>query len=94
MQKVLLVAIVKPFHQLSHETAYVFLGELNQAGLQKAHQVMVHVLKHQIEGTLTQGAGHRQQVRDHIQLPYISNVRHDPRHRADYVLKVPWLATL
>ena len=60
VEKVLLVAVVKAFHQLSHETAYVLLGELDQARLQKTHQVVVHVLKHQIEGTLT----HRQQDTD------------------------------
>jgi hypothetical protein len=38
----------------------VLLGELDQARLQKTHQVVVHVLKHQIEGTLT----HRQQDAD------------------------------
>ena len=60
MQKVLLVAVVKAFHQLSHETAYMLLRELDQARLQKPHQVVVHVLKHQIEGTLT----HREQCAD------------------------------
>lgn len=51
VQEVFLVAVVQTFHQLPHEAADVIMGELDQAGLQKAHQVMVHVLKHQVKHT-------------------------------------------
>ena len=60
MQEVLLVAVVQPLQQLPHERLDVVLVKVDQAGLQQPHQVMVHVLKHQIEGTLT----HRQQDAD------------------------------
>lgn len=51
VQEVVLMAVVQALHQLAHETANVLMGELDQARLQQAHQVMVHVLKHQVEST-------------------------------------------
>lgn len=51
MQKVVLVAVVQALHQLAHEAAHVLVGELHQAGLQQAHQVVVHVLEDQVERT-------------------------------------------
>ena len=46
VQKILLMAVVKPFKKLPHEGFDVILIEVHQAGLQKPHKVMVHVLKH------------------------------------------------
>lgn len=51
MQKVLLVAVIQPFQQLSHERLDVALVEMDQAGLEQAHQVVVHVFKYEIEST-------------------------------------------
>lgn len=45
------MAVVQPLHQLAHEAADMLMGELDQARLQQAHQVMVHVLKHQVKST-------------------------------------------
>lgn len=45
------MAVVQTFHQLAHEAADVLVGELDQARLQQAHQVMVHILKHQVKST-------------------------------------------
>lgn len=45
------MAVVQTLHQLAHEAANVLMGELDQARLQQAHQVVVHVLKHQIKST-------------------------------------------
>lgn len=49
VQEVVLMAVVQTLHQLPHEAADVLVGELDQARLQQAHQVVVHVLKHQVE---------------------------------------------
>lgn len=45
------MAVVQTLHQLAHEAADVLMGELDQARLQQTHQVVVHVLKHQVKGT-------------------------------------------
>lgn len=50
VQEVLLVAVVQALQQLPHERADVVLVEVDQAGLQQAHQVVVHVLEDQVEG--------------------------------------------
>lgn len=49
MQKVLLVAVIQTFKQLSHERLDVALVEVNQTGLQQTHEVVVHVFKYKIE---------------------------------------------
>lgn len=51
MQEALLVAIVQPLQELPHEGLDVVLVEVDQARLQQPHQVMVHVLKHEVECT-------------------------------------------
>lgn len=51
MQKVLLVAVIETLQQLTHEGLDVALIEMHQTRLQQSHQVMVHVLKYQIEST-------------------------------------------
>lgn len=51
VQEIVLMAVVQTFHQLAHEAADVLVGELDQARLQQAHQVMVHILKHQVKST-------------------------------------------
>lgn len=51
MQKVLLVAVIQPFQQLSHERLDVALIEMDQPGLEQTHQVVVHVFKYKIEST-------------------------------------------
>ncbi len=48
------MAVVQTLHQLAHEAADVLMGELDQAGLQQAHQVVVHVLKHKVKSTWKQ----------------------------------------
>lgn len=45
------MAVVQTLHQLPHEAADVLMGELDKARLQQAHQVVVHVLKHQVKST-------------------------------------------
>lgn len=55
VQKVLLVAVVQALQQLPHERPDVVLVEVDQAGLQQAHQVVVHVFKHQVESTCRGG---------------------------------------
>lgn len=51
VQKVLLVAIIKTFQQLSHEGFDVALIKMDQARLKQAHQVVVHVFKYKVEST-------------------------------------------
>lgn len=51
VQKIVLVAVVQALHQLAHEAANMLMGELHQARLQQAHQVMVHVLEDQVKST-------------------------------------------
>lgn len=51
VQEVVLMAVVQTLHELAHEAADVLMGKLDQAGLQQSHQVVVHVLKHQVKGT-------------------------------------------
>lgn len=50
VQEVLLVAVVEPIQQLLHDAGIVRLVEVHHLGLQQPHQVVVHVLKHQVEG--------------------------------------------
>lgn len=57
VQEVLLVAVVQTLQQLPHERPDVVLVEVDQAGLQEPHQVVVHVLKHQVEGACGGGGG-------------------------------------
>lgn len=59
VQEVLLVAVVQTLQQLPHERPDVVLVEVDQAGLQEPHQVVVHVLKHQVEGAC--GGGRREE---------------------------------
>lgn len=49
VQEVLLVAVIQSFQQLPHERLDVALVEVHEARLQEAHQVVVHVLKHQVK---------------------------------------------
>lgn len=51
VEEVVFMAVVQTLQQLAHEAADVLMGELDQAWLQQTHQVMVHVLKHQVKGT-------------------------------------------
>lgn len=51
MKKVLLVAVIEALQQLPHEGLYVVLVEMDQTGLQKTHQVVVHVLEHEVKST-------------------------------------------
>lgn len=57
VQKVLLVAVVQALQQLPHERPDVVLIEVDQAGLQQAHEVVVHVFEYQIESTCGKGGG-------------------------------------
>lgn len=52
MEEILLVAIVETIKQLSHDGSVVLLRKLHHPRLQQAHQVMVHVFKHQVERSL------------------------------------------
>lgn len=54
VQKVVLVAVVQALHQLAHKAANVLLRELDHARLQQTHQIVVHVLKHQVKCTFNQ----------------------------------------
>ena len=49
MEEVLLMAVVEALHELPHDAGVVKLTELYHPRLQEAHQVMVQVLKHQVE---------------------------------------------
>lgn len=49
MKEILLVAVIEALQQLSHERLDVALIEVDQAGLEQSHQIMVHVFKNQIE---------------------------------------------
>lgn len=51
VEEVLGVAVVKGLHKLPGQALHMLLRELHQARLQKTHQIMVTVLKHQVEGT-------------------------------------------
>lgn len=51
VQKVLLVAVIKALQQLPHERLDVALVEMNQAGLEQTHQVMVHIFEYKIKRT-------------------------------------------
>lgn len=51
VEEVLGVAVVKGLHELPGQALHMLLRELHQARLQKTHQIMVTVLKHQVEGT-------------------------------------------
>ena len=52
MQEVLLVAEIEPIEELLHKGGYVFLAEVTESRVQQTHEVMIHVLKHQVEGPL------------------------------------------
>ena len=67
VEEVLPVTIVQALHQLLHDGGVVSLGELHHAGLQEPHQVVVQVLKHQVEGALV--------LRAHAFKPYILGSR-------------------
>ncbi len=49
MKEVLLVAVIQSFQQLPHERLDVALVEVHKTRLQQAHQIVVHVLKHQVK---------------------------------------------
>lgn len=49
MQEVLAVAVGQPVQQLPHDGRVVRLREVHHLGLQQTHQIVVHVLKHQVE---------------------------------------------
>ena len=49
MKEVPGVAVVEGLHQLEREALDVLLSELDHATLQETHQVVVTVLKHQVE---------------------------------------------
>ena len=51
MQKVALMAVVESVKQLLHERRDARLVEVHQSRLQQTHQVVVHVLEHQVERT-------------------------------------------
>lgn len=52
MEEILLVAVVEAIQELSHNGGIVLLRELHHPRLQKAHQVVIHVLEDQVEGSL------------------------------------------
>lgn len=51
VEEVPLMAVVQSLHQLQREALDVLLCELDHPRLQQANQVVVTVLKHQVEGT-------------------------------------------
>ena len=51
MKEVLLMAVLQGFDQLTSEGLNVDLLKSHHTRFQQAHQVMVTVLKHQVEGT-------------------------------------------
>ena len=51
VQEVALVTVVESVEQLLHERRDAGIVEVNQARLEQTHQVVVHVLEHQVEGT-------------------------------------------
>ena len=51
MQEVALMAVVESVKQLLHERRDARLVEVHQSRLQQTHQVVVHVLEHQVERT-------------------------------------------
>ena len=55
MQEVLLMAVLQSLNQLSCEGLNVDLLKGNHPRLQQPHQIMVTVLKHQVEGTFIEG---------------------------------------
>jgi len=52
MQKILFVAVVETIQELLHNASVILLIEVDHAGLEQAHQVVIHVLKHKVEGSL------------------------------------------
>jgi hypothetical protein len=52
VQEILLVTIIQPVQELFHDARVVHLVEIHHSGLQQSHQVVVHVLEHQIERSL------------------------------------------
>ena len=55
MEEVLLMAVLQSLNQLSCEGLNVDLLKGNHPRLQQPHQIMVTVLKHQVEGTFIEG---------------------------------------
>lgn len=49
VQEIVLVAKVQSQKKLPHERRNVLFAERHQTGLQQSHQVMVHVLEHQVK---------------------------------------------
>ena len=52
VEEVLAMAVVEPLQQLPHDAGVGGLVEFHHTGLQKAHQVVVHILEHQVERSL------------------------------------------
>lgn len=52
MEEVLLVAVVQSVEQLPHDAGIVLLVKVHHAGLEQSHQIVIHVLEHQIERAL------------------------------------------
>lgn len=55
MQEVLPVAVGQPVEQLAHDGRVVRLREVHHLGLQQTHQIVVHVLEHEVEGAFVLG---------------------------------------
>ena len=51
MEEVLGVAVLQRLHELPGETLNMLLREVDHAGVQQPPQVVVTVLKHQVEGS-------------------------------------------
>lgn len=52
MQEVLLVAVIQTVQQLSHDAGVVQFVKVHHSGLQQPHQIVIHVLEDQVEGSL------------------------------------------
>lgn len=52
MQEILLVTVAEAVEKLPHYAGIVHFIEHHQTGFEEAHQIMVHVLEHQVKGTL------------------------------------------
>ena len=57
MEEVLPVAVVEALQQLPHDAGVGGLVKLDHTRLQQTHQVVVHVLEHQVERALVLGGG-------------------------------------
>jgi len=49
VQEVILMTEAESFHELAHQWADMSRTKRYQTTLQQTHQIMIHVLKHQIE---------------------------------------------